>query len=124
MTRKAERLNVWIGDNPDDLKRLRPKAVPANMMPRRMRRAELVCAAAGDRPMVLAVVYPRDVPANKLQVLEMMPGASSLSLGADFTVVCRCGSRHKVDGVRLRAEVLATFAGSNAVPVIDVSRVA
>lgn len=114
--------NVWIGDNPDDLKRLRPKAVPANMMPRPMRRAELVCAAAGARPMVLAVVYPRDAPANKLQVLELQ-GASSLSLGADFTLVCRCGSQHKVDGRRLRAEVLATFAGSNAVPVIDVSRV-
>ena len=123
MTRKAERLNVWIGDTPDDLKRLRPKAVPANMMPRRMRRAELVCTAAGDRPMLLAVVYPRDAPANALQV-EMQGGVGSASLGADFSVVCRCGSEHKVDGVRLRAEVLATFVGSNAVPVIDVSRVA
>ena len=122
MTDNQERLNVWIGDDPDHLKRQRPKAVPANMMPRRMRRADLVCTAAGDKPMVLAVVYPRDAPANKLQVLEMQ--GATLGLGADFTVACRCGSQHKVDGVRLRAEVLATFAGSNVVPVIDVSRVA
>lgn len=86
----------------EDGRRQRSPLAAVRRVPRKDRRAELVCDRGGQPAHLLAVVYPRAVPADALRVNT---GRSSVGLGADFTVVCPCGLRHEVDGGRLRSAV-------------------
>lgn len=115
----SERNATWLGDDPDDMKRVRPKADKLKLS-RKMRRAELVCPDAGDTPMLLGIVYPRDVPIDRM-VLLIQQGHPSL--GQDFKVWCRCGRDHQIDGGKFRSEVQVSTLRSGRVPVIPVGSV-
>lgn len=110
---------VWIGPEPDEVKRVRPKVKRMlESVPRSDRRAEVVCeGGAARRPIVVAVVCPRGVTLDRAQVVHLH---GTCALGVDFTVHCPCGAAHTIDGGRLRSEVMASRPRSGRVPTIGV----
>lgn len=89
----------------EDGNRHRTALAPVRKVPRKQRRAEVVCRRdSGRPPHLLAVVYPRGA---SLDALRVNNGQHSIGLGADFTAICPCGHRHAVNGGKLRSAVAA-----------------
>lgn len=99
------------------MKRVRPRSV-LSRIPRSMRLAEVVCAAAGGRPRVVAVVYPRGVPVERCEV-ETEHG-NPCPVGTNTVLFCACGVRHNIDGGRLRSALLALPPTARKTPTLDV----
>lgn len=114
---------LTLGQTPErpagtGFKRVRPTSV-LSAIPRKNRRAEVVCSTEGPRPRVVAIVYPAAVPVDRCEV-ETEHG-TPCPVGSDFVVMCACGATHRVDGARLRSALMALQARSGRVPTLDVA---
>lgn len=115
-------LTVWMGDDPDDLRRVRNKSAASIGVPRSERVLEVVCTRAAGRPHLIAVVHPRG---SRLELLQVETVREGTPLGSDVAAPCPCGLVHSISGTAIRSAAMAAAENTRgrAAAIVDVSSV-
>lgn len=102
------------------LGRARPNMALFKHIPEEQRRAWILCSnRSGRRPhrVGLVTTWPDHLPGS---VITVNPDQDLARIGEDWTVDCRCGMTHQVDGRLLRSAVEALVTSRRRIPTISV----